>query len=99
MSIDSQCPSELNAIVLSPYAGYIGHLANRRANRFCRWLTEAGFNVTLVGALKDHHPEINQKPIPYIYVRNPLQACSSLQQGPHEPFRTCQSSCFEQRCI
>ena len=74
MSIDSQCPSELNAIVLSPYAGYIGHLANRRANRFCRWLTEAGFNVTLVGALKDHHPEINQKPIPYIYVRNPLQA-------------------------
>jgi glycosyltransferase involved in cell wall biosynthesis len=79
MSIDSQCPSALNAIVLSPYAGCIGHLANRRANRFCRWLTEAGFNVTLVGALKDHRPEIDHKPIPYIYVGNPLHAVLQSQ--------------------
>jgi hypothetical protein len=79
MSSDNPEPCSRNVLVLSPYAGWIGHLANRRASRFCRWLTEAGFNVTLVGALKDHHPEIDHKPIPYIYVRNPLHAVLQSQ--------------------
>lgn len=79
MSSEITKPCSTNVLVLSPYAGCIGHLANRRASRFCRWLTEAGFNVTLVGALADHRPEVDQKPIPYIYVGNPLHAVLQSQ--------------------
>ncbi len=79
MSSEIPEPCSRNVLVLSPYAGCIGHLANRRASRFCRWLTEAGFNVTLVGALKNHRPEIGHKPIPYIYVGNPLHALLQSQ--------------------
>lgn len=65
--------SQKNALVLAPFAGHQGHLADRRANRFCRWLADSGFSITLAGAVAQDHRS-QALPRNYLRVRDPLRS-------------------------
>lgn len=65
--------SQKHALLLAPFAGHQGHLADRRARRFCNWLTDAGFGVTVVGALAEPHVN-HPPPREYLQVPDPLRS-------------------------